>query len=177
MPERLETCLALKDFFLSSIQALLWFIRDVALDIKEFNGDVFKQQLADLEAQFAKTPKLSKTAAAFRKHRKRIQRFIARYGGEEFVIVLSNASLPNAVKKAKLICRSIGDMRWAIDDGKTGQILSLTISIGIGVYQTGDTRQAVIQRADQALYVAKNSGKNRVVAENEWVAHGAMKPT
>ncbi len=76
--EDLETCLAKKDFFLSSIQALLKFMHDCALDIKELKSDTFKQQLVDLEAEFTRTPKLKKTAAAFRKHRKRIQRFIDR---------------------------------------------------------------------------------------------------
>ncbi|MDJ0987951.1 MAG: GGDEF domain-containing protein [Desulfobacterales bacterium] len=102
--------------------------------------------------------------------------FIGRYGGEEFVIVLSNASLPNAIKKAKLICKSIADTRYAIDDIKAGQILSVTISIGISVYQTGDTTHSVIQRADQALYVAKDTGKNRVVAENELAVKEVIEP-
>ena len=92
------------------------------------------------------------------------------------MIVLSNASLPNAIKKAKLICKSIADTRYAIDDIKAGQILSVTISIGISVYQTGDTTHSVIQRADQALYVAKDTGKNRVVAENELAVKEVIEP-
>jgi diguanylate cyclase len=93
--------------------------------------------------------------------------FIARYGGEEFVIVLSNASLANAIKKAKLICKSVADTRYALNDSTDLQILSITVSIGISVCQNDDTIETVIERADKALYAAKGAGKNRVVAQNE----------
>ena len=80
-------------------------------------------------------------------------------------------------KKAKLMCKSIADTRYAIDDIKTGQILSNTISIGISVYQTGDTAHSVIEPADQALYVAKDNGKNHVVAEDELSVKGVIDHT
>ena len=97
----------------------------------------------------------------------RYEDFIARYGGEEFVIVLPYASLRNAIKKAKLICKAISDTRYSLEDVKAGQILSITVSIGVSIFQTGDTDKTLIGRADQALYIAKRTGKNRVVSENE----------
>ena len=103
--------------------------------------------------------------------------FIARYGGEEFVIVLTNASLSNAVKKAKLICRSIAETRYALDDVKTGHILTLTVSIGISIFQNGDTPESIIGRADRALYLAKGAGKNGVVSEKELITADATKLT
>lgn len=355
LPECLETCLEKKDFFLSAIQALLQFINDFALDIKELKSDAFKQQVGELEAEFTQNPKLKKTASAFRKHRKRIRRFIdrqnrylterekelkdiidllakamvsldadnqqfhqkiyrqsekieqftrlddikklkqalvieienirktvhakqdhdskqlkslskqvstlnlelkrarvdsvtdgltgvfnrkaldhhldslveqntrtpaafavlmvdiddfktindayghligdrvllalarkcqglirnddfiARYGGEEFVIVLPNASLANATKKAQRICTSVADTRYALNDKKDVHILNITVSIGISVYQTGDTAEAVIARADRALYLAKNTGKNQVVSQNELMPGDGVK--
>lgn len=93
--------------------------------------------------------------------------FIARYGGEEFVIVLPHASLRNAIKKANLICKNISDTRYSMDDEKAGHVLSITVSIGISSFQAGDTAKTLIDRADQALYIAKRTGKNRVVSENE----------
>ncbi|MBW2515941.1 MAG: GGDEF domain-containing protein [Deltaproteobacteria bacterium] len=353
LPESLEICQEKKDFFLSAIQALLQFINDFALDVKELKSDVFKQQLGELEAEFAQNPKLKKTVSAFRKHRKRIGRFIdrqnrylterekelkdiidllaramvtldtdnqqyhqriyrqsekieqvtrlddikklkhalileidnirktvrakqnrdskqlkslskqvsalnlelrkakvdsvtdgltgvfnrkaldqhldslveqntrapaafallmvdidgfkaindayghptgdrvllalaqkcqglirnddfiARYGGEEFVIVLPNASLTNATKKAQRICASVGDTRYALNDNNDVHILNITVSIGISVYQNGDTAESVIARADRALYLAKKSGKNRVVSEKELICDDA----
>ena len=353
LPESLEICQEKKDFFLSAIQALLQFINDFALDIEELKSDTFKQQLGELEAEFVQNPKLKKTVSAFRKHRKRIGRFIdrqnrylterekelkdiidllakamvtldtdnqqyhqriyrqsekieqftllddikklkqalileidnirktvrakqdrdskqlkslskqvstlnlelrkarvdsvtdgltgvfnrkaldqhldslveqntrtpaafallmvdidgfkaindayghptgdrvllalaqkcqglirnddfiARYGGEEFVIVLPNASLTNATKKAQRICASVGDTRYALNDNKDVHILNITVSIGISVYQNGDTAEAVIARADRALYLAKKSGKNRVVSQKELIPDDA----
>jgi len=93
--------------------------------------------------------------------------FIARYGGEEFVIVLPYASLRNAIKKANLICKAISDTRYSLEDAKAGHVLSITVSIGISTYQERDTAKTLIERADQALYIAKRTGKNRVVSENE----------
>lgn len=353
LPESLEICQEKQDFFLSAIQALFQFINDFALDIKELKSDAFKQQLGELEAEFVQNPKLKKTVSAFRRHRKRIGRFIdrqnrylterekelkdiidllakamvtldtdnqqyhqriyrqsekieqftllddikklkqalileidnirktvrakqdrdskqlkslskqvstlnlelrkarvdsvtdgltgvfnrkaldqhldslveqntrtpaafallmvdidgfkaindayghptgdrvllalaqkcqglirnddfiARYGGEEFVIVLPNASLTNATKKAQRICASVGDTRYALNDNKDVHILNITVSIGISVYQNGDTAEAVIARADRALYLAKKSGKNRVVSQKELIPDDA----
>ena len=93
--------------------------------------------------------------------------FIARYGGEEFVIVLPHASLRNALKKAKLICKAISATRYCLDEVSAGQVLSISVSIGVSIFQPGDTDKTLIDRADQALYIAKRAGKNRVVSENE----------
>jgi len=46
---------------------------------------------------------------------------MARYGGEEFVILLPNASLDNAVKKADKICKTIAQTRYALDDIEPGK--------------------------------------------------------
>ena len=97
----------------------------------------------------------------------RKQDFIARYGGEEFIIVLSKASLPNAVKKARQICEVIAKNRYSLEGIQAGHILEITVSIGISAYQNGDSSQTMIARADQALYIAKRSGKNRVISENQ----------
>ncbi|MBT8374690.1 MAG: GGDEF domain-containing protein, partial [Deltaproteobacteria bacterium] len=93
--------------------------------------------------------------------------FLARYGGEEFVVVLSGASLRNAVKKGKLICKEISKARYALEEGNKNTIISITLSIGAGVYKKGDTVETAIARSDKALYTAKQAGKNRVVSEKE----------
>lgn len=92
---------------------------------------------------------------------------LARYGGEEFAIVLPGASLKNAVKKAKQICKTVADTRYAVE-GKTDQEpLSVTISVGVATYRKGDSVKTIITRADDSLYIAKRNGKNRVVSEKE----------
>jgi len=90
--------------------------------------------------------------------------FLARYGGEEFVIILPGASRRNAAKKAKLICKTIHKTRYTLDQHDDSQApLSLTVSIGVTAFTKGDTAAHVVERADQALYDAKRSGKNCVI--------------
>lgn len=93
--------------------------------------------------------------------------FLARYGGEEFTLILPGASLRNAVKKAKTICKTIANSRYAADDSPKADAVSVTVSIGVSVYRQGDTVQGIVERADRCLYKAKESGRNRVVAEND----------
>jgi diguanylate cyclase len=93
--------------------------------------------------------------------------FFARYGGEEFVIILPGASLRNAIKRARHICKSIASASYFIDDAPGTPTLSVTVSIGVSSLQKADTTASVTQRADKALYTAKHSGKNCVVSEKD----------
>ncbi|SDU45632.1 GGDEF domain-containing protein [Desulfobacula phenolica] len=88
----------------------------------------------------------------------------ARFGGEEFILVLPQTSLEGAYALAEQIRLSLLKMNWKIKDtGKSiGQI---TISLGISLYQEGESIEAVIKRADDALYHAKNNGRNKSVTE------------
>ncbi len=93
--------------------------------------------------------------------------FLARYGGEEFVILLPGASLRNSLKKAKQLCNDIAAVRYTVGENSEEQYLSITTSIGVSTYKKGDTVKSVIKRADQALYMAKLSGKNKAVTEKD----------
>ena len=90
--------------------------------------------------------------------------FLARYGGEEFVIILPGASRRNAVKKAKQICKTIHKTRYTLEPDDAQSSLSITVSIGVAAFAKGDTAQTVLEKADQALYKAKQSGKNCVMS-------------
>ena len=92
--------------------------------------------------------------------------FLARYGGEEFTLILPGASLRNATKKAKQLCKTVAASRYAADDGPGADVVSVTVSIGVSVFRKGDTATSLVERADQCLYKAKAEGKNRAVAEN-----------
>jgi diguanylate cyclase len=94
--------------------------------------------------------------------------FFARYGGEEFTLILPGASLRNAAKKAKKLCRTIAAARYAADPSPAADVVAVTVSIGVSAYRKGDTVQHLLDRADQCLYKAKAAGKNRVVAESAW---------
>ncbi len=88
--------------------------------------------------------------------------FLARYGGEEFAILLPGASRRNAAKKARHICKTVAQTHYALDDGNDPKTLSITVSIGVAVNGRNDDVDALLARADTALYKAKASGKNRV---------------
>lgn len=85
--------------------------------------------------------------------------YFARYGGEEFLIVLVNTTANAALTCAERIRNDIGST--CIDFN--GQALSVTFSAGIAEYIVGENVRYTIERADKALYNAKNSGRNRTV--------------
>ena len=84
-----------------------------------------------------------------------------RYGGEEFVLVLSGASLDGAIKKAEKIRNAVMDLDLIIRQKPLGRV---STSIGIAVYpEHGAEMEALLRAADEALYEAKERGRNRVV--------------
>lgn len=93
--------------------------------------------------------------------------FFARYGGEEFTLILPGASLRNALKMARRICRGVASTRYAVSDIMGGDPISFTVSIGASTFRKGDTVASLIDRADKALYTAKRSGKNCTCSEND----------
>ena len=103
---------------------------------------------------------LEETAEILKNSLRRVD-LVGRYGGEEFVVVLPQTDKENAVRVAERI-------RWATDNhifrayDKSSRV---TISIGVATFPA-DARKAetLIEKADQALYVAKRKGRNRVEA-------------
>ena len=104
----------------------------------------------------------NKCAATIRK-----DDLIARYGGEEFALILPGVSLRRAVRRARKICTKIGTVCYALDGSLQGQELSVTVSIGVSRFRNTDSVRTVLQRADRALYAAKEAGKNRVLSEKD----------
>jgi diguanylate cyclase len=92
--------------------------------------------------------------------------FPSRYGGEEFIILLPNTTLDNACVVADQIREKISKKRLKIK--KTGQpIGNITVSIGVSEIRERDTAISVVERADAALYMAKDSGRNNVKSEKD----------
>jgi GGDEF domain-containing protein len=84
-----------------------------------------------------------------------------RYGGEEFIIMLCNATDEGAMAVAKKIHSAFGALSF--DVGNT-EALKKTISIGMAKFPSdGDTIWKCIKYADTALYVAKDTGRNKIV--------------
>ena len=102
--------------------------------------------------------KVLKIIATVLRKRLRGSDFIARFGGEEFVLLLP--ATPPAVG-AKLL----ETLRAAIEACPfhfKGERVTITISMGLATFRAGEHSDLVLKRADQALYRAKNAGRNRV---------------
>lgn len=85
--------------------------------------------------------------------------FAARYGGEEFVIVLVETSAQAALDTAERIRATVADASYGAEE----QHITVTVSVGVAECREDDTTaEALIARADQALYQAKDAGRNRV---------------
>jgi len=80
---------------------------------------------------------------------------VYRYGGEEFFIVLPKTKKESAIKVAKRLHKKI--QRLEVD-----QIDQITVSMGVVAYKVGEEIDEVIHRADDFMYKAKNSGRNRI---------------
>lgn len=88
--------------------------------------------------------------------------FAARYGGEEFVIVLVETALPDALETAERIRAKVAEARYGAPEPR----IAVTVSIGVAEIAAADANgDAVIARADRALYQAKHAGRNRVFSE------------
>jgi two-component system chemotaxis response regulator CheY len=89
-----------------------------------------------------------------------------RYGGEEFVILYADEHLPGAVKATERLRNAVEAL--AIPHRGNNPPGILTISAGIATYTPHTTvdANAIIEQADQALYTAKQHGRNRIAAPN-----------
>jgi diguanylate cyclase (GGDEF)-like protein len=94
--------------------------------------------------------RLLHTAAVRWRRRLRLTDLLARIGGDEFAITLPGCALEEAVE--------LGDqLRDALPDG-------LTCSVGVAEWVAGEPTEALLKRADDALYRAKDEGRNRTVS-------------
>ena len=86
---------------------------------------------------------------------------VCRYGGEEFVVAMPDTEAEIAARVAERVRAAMACEPFRLPDGK---MLDVTTSVGLATYAGGgDTLAALMKRADQALYEAKNKGRNRVV--------------
>lgn len=124
------------------------FLSVVLLDIDHFKkvNDIYGHDAGDYV--------LKRVTRLIRKDI-RITDTFARYGGEEFVIILPETSLEGAMIQIERVRKIIKKASFT----KVGHI---TISAGIAEFIEGDTRKSLVKRADEALYLAKKDGRNRV---------------
>lgn len=86
---------------------------------------------------------------------------VARFGGEEFVILLPETDLDEAVSVISRLQRDLTKKFFL----QNNERLLLTFSAGVALFKLEEDQASVLHRADQAMYLAKRSGKNRVMTE------------
>jgi diguanylate cyclase (GGDEF)-like protein len=95
---------------------------------------------------------------------------LGRFGGEEFVVLLIDADLDSAAMVAHRIRAGVADEPFMLAEG---QMLPVTVSIGVATLDDFEREHAIesvaqelVGQADQALYQAKQNGRNQVVSSN-----------
>ncbi len=87
-----------------------------------------------------------------------------RFGGEEFVVIMPETAPEVAMQIAERLRLSVSNSPFYI--GRARDALDVTCSVGVAVgSELNDTAELVLKRADQALYSAKQCGRNRVMAQ------------
>jgi len=87
---------------------------------------------------------------------------VGRLGGEEFAVVMPETSLGDAIAVAERLRSAVADEPFMLQ-GKSDR-LPITVSVGIAMAGDGsDTLETLLKRADDALYAAKNAGRNRII--------------
>jgi diguanylate cyclase (GGDEF)-like protein/PAS domain S-box-containing protein len=126
----------------------------IMLDIDHFKrvNDTYGHNVGDT---------LLRAVGAFLQHNTRGEDIACRYGGEEFTLVLPGASPEDACQRAEDL--RVGIQALAV--AHQGQTLDMvTASLGVAIFRMhGTTADALVSAADEALYQAKHSGRNRVV--------------
>ncbi len=98
---------------------------------------------------------------------------VARYGGEEFVVMLPDTEQASAASLADQLRTEIAKSRLVVRN-KGQDLGKVTISIGVAEFRSEETPDCCFRRADEALYQAKNTGRNRVVTADEALAPEAV---
>ena len=119
---------------------------------KRFN-DTFGHQAGDT---------LLRSLGEFLSQRTRGQDVACRFGGEEFALILAGASGNDAAKRAELLREDLQQLTVT----HAGQVLGkVTLSLGVAVFPgNGATAEELVHAADEALYRAKEEGRDRIVS-------------
>lgn len=126
----------------------------IMLDLDHFKrfNDTYGHEAGDV---------VLKDLGTYLQHHVRGGDIACRYGGEEFTLLLPNTSLEVVQQRAQQICEGIRSLNVEFKNQVLGP---LTLSVGIATFPDhGENGNFVLQAADQALYQAKNEGRDRVV--------------
>lgn len=128
----------------------------LVIDLDHFKevNDTYGHQAGDLVLQ---------TFAGIAQANLRLGDLLCRYGGEEFGVLLPGVDSPEAITAAERIRRAVETAAFSVGKGQT---IQKTCSIGVAAWPiTSRDPLAVVKSADEAVYAAKNAGRNRVVSK------------
>jgi len=140
------------DNCLSSAQRSSSEVGIIMIDLDHFKviNDTFGHQIGD---------EVLKAVANMVRTNVRGSDFVGRYGGEEFVCVLSNCDMDCLFQVAERVRRKVEEAQISVG----GKTLKVTISLGLALFPVdGETKTALLETADLALYRAKREGRNRI---------------
>ncbi len=145
--ERLEQEIARWKRFSTPLVLLIW-------DVDKFKrvNDTFGHKAGD---------KVLRTIARSLAASIRETDFIARYGGEEFVHLMTGAELEDCVAVADKLRSKIESTGFHFRD----EAVTITVSCGVTQFRDGDSGESWFERADRALYKAKQAGRNRCTSD------------
>ena len=159
---RLANRKAFDEMLEQTIQEAISNIRPLCLllvDIDHFKA--FNDQYGHLTGD-----KVLKFAAKTLKENVRGRDTVARYGGEEFAVILPETVLSGAMAVAENIRTAFAQGKLK-DTTTSTDLGTLTVSVGATQFRVDESAKMFIQRSDQALYYAKETGRNRVATETD----------
>jgi len=92
---------------------------------------------------------------------RRASDFVVRYGGEEFVVILPNADEASAQTIAQMILENVRNMKMPHINSDVAQYLTVSVGATTGFVRQGDSWESYVHSADEALYAAKQGGRDR----------------
>lgn len=97
-----------------------------------------------------------------KKYSRRFLDTAARYGGEEFAVILSETKEEDGLKVAEMIRRDVDKMKFKHDNSDVSDHVTVSIGVAGCIPKIGSHEEELVERADKALYKAKEEGRNRV---------------
>ena len=113
---------------------------------------------------------LQKVAQAIEKTIHRPTDLAARYGGEEFSIVLGGTTNEGAVQIAEQIIKNIRSLKIEHDCSTTSEFLTVSVGVATTFVEFGMKESQLIKAADDALYKAKENGRNQIISDEIFIA-------
>jgi diguanylate cyclase (GGDEF)-like protein/PAS domain S-box-containing protein len=107
---------------------------------------------------------LIKIAEVFQKTLKRSSDIVARYGGEEFVVVLKDIDFEGALQVSKSLIQAVEELEIPHDYSSAAEHVTVSIGMAFKAVEDETSKETLFKNADDALYKAKEGGRNRVAA-------------